>query len=175
MTMIGNNGQRTNFLRNKYRTYGRNRSQRLKEFDYSLSGYPSYITVSTKDNLRSLNNQKIAQFIVKAVDEAIQRFSLKAYILCVMPTHYHFLFELTEASKVSMMDVMKSINGRSGSFGLKILGQKLWQKGYYDHVVRKDEDLAKIAWYIAANPQRWRETGKFQLSDCFTVKWYVEL
>ena len=31
---------------------------------------------------------------------------------------------------------------------------KLWQKGYYDHIVRREEDLRKITEYILANPVR---------------------
>jgi hypothetical protein len=30
----------------------------------------------------------------------------------------------------------------------------LWQRGYYDHVLRQDEDLHRVAAYIVANPVR---------------------
>jgi len=42
-------------------------------------------------------------------------------------------------------------------------GIERWQKSYFDHVVRKDEDLARQAFYIADNPVRkglvedWRD------------------
>ena len=32
---------------------------------------------------------------------------------------------------------------------------KLWQRGYYEHVVRDDDELQRIQEYIATNPQRW--------------------
>jgi hypothetical protein len=32
---------------------------------------------------------------------------------------------------------------------------RLWQRGYYDHVVRDDDDLARIREYIATNPMPW--------------------
>jgi putative transposase len=31
---------------------------------------------------------------------------------------------------------------------------KLWQRGFYDHALRKDEDVLKLARYIVANPIR---------------------
>jgi len=34
-------------------------------------------------------------------------------------------------------------------------GAPLWQRGFYDHVVRNDDDLARIREYIATNPLRW--------------------
>ncbi len=34
---------------------------------------------------------------------------------------------------------------------------KLWQRNYYEHVIRDDEDLAMIREYIVHNPLRWAE------------------
>ena len=34
---------------------------------------------------------------------------------------------------------------------------KLWQRNYYEHVVRNEEDYLKIADYIQTNPKRWQE------------------
>jgi REP element-mobilizing transposase RayT len=31
----------------------------------------------------------------------------------------------------------------------------LWQRGFYDHVVRDEQDLRRIREYIATNPIRW--------------------
>ncbi len=36
-------------------------------------------------------------------------------------------------------------------------GASLWQRNYYEHVIRDDRDLARIRDYIAANPACWQE------------------
>ena len=36
-------------------------------------------------------------------------------------------------------------------------GIPLWQRNYYEHVIRNDADYHRIADYIATNPQRWAE------------------
>jgi putative transposase len=36
-------------------------------------------------------------------------------------------------------------------------GAPVWQRGFYEHVVRDEEDLDRIRGYIEANPQRWSE------------------
>ena len=36
-------------------------------------------------------------------------------------------------------------------------GERLWQRNYYEHVVRNDEDMGRIREYIANNPIRWTE------------------
>ncbi|MGB7814803.1 MAG: hypothetical protein WBL28_00460 [Methylotenera sp.] len=35
-----------------------------------------------------------------------------------------------------------------------IIGKPIWQPGFYDHAIRKDEDIVAIARYIIANPIR---------------------
>ncbi|MBZ5564269.1 MAG: hypothetical protein LAP13_17835 [Acidobacteriia bacterium] len=32
---------------------------------------------------------------------------------------------------------------------------RVWQRGYYEHIVRNDDELAKIREYIRTNPLRW--------------------
>jgi hypothetical protein len=34
---------------------------------------------------------------------------------------------------------------------------RLWQRGFYDRIVRNDYDLEKFRRYIEANPARWFE------------------
>ncbi|MBI3223187.1 MAG: transposase [Nitrosomonadales bacterium] len=36
-------------------------------------------------------------------------------------------------------------------------GEPVWQRNYYEHVIRNDDDYNCIAEYIANNPQRWME------------------
>ena len=37
----------------------------------------------------------------------------------------------------------------------KQAGVSLWQKGFYDHVIRNDEDLTNVRRYIRNNPLKW--------------------
>jgi putative transposase len=36
-------------------------------------------------------------------------------------------------------------------------GSSVWQRNYYDHIIRDEEDLARINEYIEANPARWAQ------------------
>ena len=33
--------------------------------------------------------------------------------------------------------------------------QKLWQRNYYEHIIRDQKDYERIVWYMAHNPERW--------------------
>ena len=43
------------------------------------------------------------------------------------------------------------------TFGWPSFNGKLWQRGYYDHIVRNEEDLDRIRQYIINNPLQWTE------------------
>ncbi len=72
----------------------------------------------------------------------------------VMPDHLHWLFQLGDSMSLSAL--MKGFKARSAqrvNYHLKRRGP-LWQKAFYDHAVRKEEDVKAIARYIVANPLR---------------------
>ena len=48
-------------------------------------------------------------------------------------------------------EYMKECNKRNIVIG------KLWQRSYYDHIIRNDADYIEKANYILTNPARWRE------------------
>ena len=65
-----------------------------------------------------------------------------------MPDHIHWLFAL--GNKHQLRNVVKIIKSKATIQ----IGKPIWQAGYYDHAIRKDEDIANIARYIIANPVR---------------------
>jgi REP element-mobilizing transposase RayT len=71
-----------------------------------------------------------------------------------MPDHLHLLVQAKEGcqSLERFIGAFKNITTRlywqQGGKG------KLWQRGFYDHIVRRDEDLATISGYIMDNPVR---------------------
>ena len=43
-------------------------------------------------------------------------------------------------------------------------GRKIWQRNYYDHVIRTSQELDNIRLYIEANPLNWGEDEENPLS-----------
>jgi REP element-mobilizing transposase RayT len=72
----------------------------------------------------------------------------------LMPDHLHWVFQLGESFTLS--DAMKSFKARSSKAVNAYSGVsgRFWQRGFYDHALRKDEDLKKICRYMIANPLR---------------------
>jgi len=89
----------------------------------------------------------------------------------IMPDHIHWLFQLKENS--SLATVMKYFKGRSARNLNKILGLKgtFWQCAYYEHALRSDEDIKKIARYIVANPLRAGLVEKIENHPYWDARW----
>jgi REP element-mobilizing transposase RayT len=44
--------------------------------------------------------------------------------------------------------------------GWKPFDRRLWQRDYYEHIIRSDNELDRIARYIESNPARWSEDNE---------------
>ncbi len=43
----------------------------------------------------------------------------------------------------------------------KPVDMKLWQRSFYDHIVRNDKELIRISDYIEKNPTLWKQDENF--------------
>ena len=43
---------------------------------------------------------------------------------------------------------------------LPAFNRKLWQRGYYEHIVRNEDDLSRVRHYIESNPALWAEDNE---------------
>ncbi len=46
----------------------------------------------------------------------------------------------------------------------KTPGIPVWQRNYYEHVIRESEDMDRIREYIVGNPARWAEDAENPLN-----------
>ncbi|HEY7678742.1 MAG TPA: transposase [Candidatus Methylomirabilis sp.] len=80
-----------------------------------------------------------------------QGFRVWAY--CFMPDHLHILVEGKEPD-ASLPEFIRVFKQRSAHVFRQRYGKMLWQRSYYDHVLRKDEDIQGVVRYIFENPVR---------------------
>jgi putative transposase len=78
-------------------------------------------------------------------------FAVLAY--CVMPDHVHLLVEETSEAS-DLRRYAKRMKQGSGQAYAHRFGHALWQPGYFEHVLRQDEDAVQTARYILDNPVR---------------------
>jgi len=130
----------------------RKNSLRLKDFDYATPR-AYFITICSYEGKKVFSDKDLAKEIIKCLKENKEKTNLKIYIYCLMPDHLHILLNPGD-SNVSISRFIQTFKSQAGFLYKKQNGTPLWQRGFYDHIVRENEDLIKIAQYILDNPVR---------------------
>ena len=102
---------------------------------------------------------------------AAHQFSVPAY--CLMPDHVHLLMEAL-AVDCNLTPFVKALKQAAGFEFERRTGGRLWQRYYYDHVLRPKDDPDSVAWYIWLNPVRaglCAEAKEYRFVGSFTGLW----
>ncbi len=127
-------------------------SPRLKDFDYK--GYYAYfITCNTYKDSDYFKDRKTIEKIIDILRSVIREHKFRLICYCFMPNHLHMLIEGIgeESSLTKLIQIFKQ---KTAYHFTKSNGKTLWQRGYFEHAVRKGEDINDICSYILYNPVR---------------------
>ena len=153
------------------------KQNRLEAFDYS--GPNAYfITVCTQgrkkifwtdvgaiidrpENVPLTELGRIAERCILNIPQHYPMISVDRYV--IMPNHIHLLLQIhTDADGRSLIaPTMSTVVRHMKGAASRQIGQSVWQKGFYDHVVRGERDYGEIWNYIEGNPGKWAEDELF--------------
>ena len=131
-----------------------NRPRRLPRFSY-VGFYRYSVTLCVSPRRSVFVSAAIVDPIRTQLLSTARDHDFAVFVYCFMPDHLHVLvIGDSESSNLKhFVAVFKQISG----FSLRrSRGENLWEKGYYDRVLRDDEDTLTVARYILANPLRKR-------------------
>lgn len=140
-------------MKMRWKTYGKSRSLRLQGFDYS-SPCLYFLTLCVREGESPFVNSDLCEGVRRLIKECKERYNFRVYAWCLMPDHLHLLVQpLDDGTTVSrFVQGFKSMTTR---LYWKLGGAgKLWQRGFYDHILRDDEDPTTVGEYILNNPLR---------------------
>ena len=120
----------------------------LRKGRVSIPGQIYVITAVTRNRLPFFTNFFVARTLVRVLREHEEKGYAETLCFVVMPDHLHWLMQLGYNRELE--SVVRSVKALSS----KRTGQRLWQKGFYDHALRREEDLKNVARYLVANPLR---------------------
>jgi len=150
---------------------------RLKNFDYAENGN-YFITINAKTRTEifgqidelGIHLNPLGQMINQAILYTPTRshgVSIDTHI--VMPDHIHAIMTINgpeEPEHESLSSIPQAVQrlksytenqyARNDAFGpfRGRIGNRLWQRSYFEHVVRNDHQLQTIREYIRCNPAR---------------------
>lgn len=159
------------------------KSIRLREYDYTNPNW-YYVTVCTykrenifgkveKDKMVLNEYGKIVEECWKAIPNHFEHVSLDYFV--IMPNHIHGIIIIERRDTACCVPTMEDRKFREmnpGSLSVIVRSFKsavtkgtnelrkdksapIWQKNYYEHIIRNEMDLFYIRRYIELNPLKW--------------------
>jgi len=163
----------------------RRKSNRLKNFDYSSSGY-YYVTICTKNRQKYFGNifnnniylnkyGIIARHCWSEISKHFPDVLLDEFT--VMPNHIHGIIVIRNSNQPVGNAYMRSLQTNHWQYRTKMLLSIIvhefksaasrsirkynssfqWQKSFYDHIIRNEYSLFRIRKYIKNNPRNWED------------------
>lgn len=112
-----------------------------------------FITVCSSGNRATFSDGGLVGVLLDLLREQCHACSFDLYAYCFMPDHVHLLVagQSDDSDAIKLLHDFKGIaTARARRLGLRTL----WEKGFYDHILREDDDHNAVAWYIFNNPVR---------------------
>ena len=150
--------------------YKNRKSMRLKNYDYAKNGlYFITICVQNREHLlgKIVDTQHIIYDSGKMInliwDDLGKYFKgVTTYDFVVMPNHVHGIIEL-ENSSLTLSEIIRRFKTFTTHQYIKHVDnsqwqpfyKKLWQRNYYEHIIRNEQSLEKLRIYIENNPLKW--------------------
>ena len=149
---------------------------RLQAFDYNTTG-AYFITICTDkrrqilsrivgvdvlgdpQNVELLSHGMVADKYIKQMNEFYENLTVDQYV--IMPNHIHLILFVHEdgsprtSTPTKQTSFVSHFVSTFKRFCNKEYGENIWQRGFYDHVIRGRKDYEEIAKYIYENPVRW--------------------
>jgi putative transposase len=132
-----------------------------------------FVTVCTENRAKFFSDPVTGHWLLEKLLAAAARFDFSLHAYCVMPDHLHFLSEgLADAC-----DLNKFVEGfkqRTAYEFSKTQHDHLWQRRYYDHILRPSDAIEDVACYFWWNPVRKKlcaQPHQYPLSGSQTIDW----
>ena len=144
----------------------------LRKGRFSCPNQIYLVTIVTHARTPLFNDFNVARTLIAELRQSDSGQLTSTLAWVVMPDHMHWLFGLGE--RMPLAKLLQRIKGRSAKSineTLNARGQPIWQKGYHDRAIRREEDLKAIARYILANPLRAGITDKLANYPHWDAAW----
>jgi REP element-mobilizing transposase RayT len=151
----------------------RRKEIRLHSDVYRTEGQVFSVTIGTSPRLPIFENLDFGLGCIRILQDLRSETDNPIYAYCLMPDHVHLLVGITRGAALGgFVGPWKSLcyqaRCRMGN------RDAFWQRSYFDHALRSDEDLRAAALYILLNPVRKGLVKDFRSYPlCGSLEWDV--
>ena len=141
----------------------------LRSGRVSIPGQTYLVTTVTYNRQKLFKDFAIGRIVVDSLRYMEQEQRVGSLAFVVMPDHLHWLFALATNQHLSQgVASIKGYSAHSINKHLQHTNAPIWQRGFHDHVIRKEREMRDTARYIVANPLRAglvKHVGDYPLWD----------
>ena len=165
------------------------KSTRLPNYNYFKTAY-YFITTCTyqhKCTLATIEGQqssienlyatavvkltKYGSVVDKSINELLKKYpNISICYYVIMPNHLHLIVEQKNGRESSCPTTnITNIMGYFKYQTTKLINEgnnniiKIWQRSFYDHIIRNKKDYLRIVKYIKTNPLKWQLDKYYKL------------
>ena len=122
----------------------------LQRFVFENAAY--HTTSATRGRRPLLSDPSVATAVLDAINASRGKGHLLLLAYVLMPDHMHLL--CVPGDGLTISDVMKSIKGTSAKAINRagLMDGPVWQRSFYDRVVRTEDQMSTTVEYIHRNP-----------------------
>jgi putative transposase len=103
-------------------------------------------------NVDHLAHEAVAQMVVESIRHRERRGDWRMFEFVVMPNHIHLFFELLREGLKGTLSEFKRWTGHEAAKLLNLKADRIWQREWFDHWSRSDDEDDKIIFYTRNNP-----------------------
>jgi putative transposase len=140
--------------------YPQRKQIRIAHDAYHTAGAICSITIVTNARRAAFQELLLTDACVQLLADHAGRIGVPIYAYCFMPDHLHLLLSASERTSLfRFVGAYKSLSTRlawqHGHHG------RLWQDRFFDHFLRREEDVEHVIQYILNNPVRAGLVGEW--------------
>jgi len=147
--------------------------QNLTKGRVSEIGRAYSLAMVTEGRVPYFNDFVVARCLINEMRRLHDNRQLESLAWVLMPDHLHWLLVLEHDNLSELMRLFKGASSQLINKQLQRQGT-FWQRGFYDHAIRKEEDLRVAARYIVGNPLRAGLVETIGDYPHWDAKWVVD-
>ena len=142
-------------------------------FDYAALR-SHFVTIVTENRQSAFTNPEIARTTVPSLLDLRENYRFNLYSYCLMPDHFHALIGSGD-SGMTLGRICGHFKSLSTRHFWQVKEGKLWQRQFFDHVIRNEVDFWETVEYIRQNPvkknlcKKWEREIREPISSVFRI------
>jgi len=121
---------------------------------FSYLGLHRYsLTFCVRRRAHVFIDARVVSELLEQISQAAAEHQFEILAYCFMPDHLHLLVE-ARSSDSDLISFANLVKQRTSFTYRRSHAERLWQKGYFEHIVRNDESTQIVAKYVLENPVR---------------------